>query len=76
MRLLHKIGAGIMVAGFFLVLAGGMSVRRGPSRKRSRSVGHRRGLARKAGLIIPRRAGPSSEIRAASPPAPLRAAWS
>jgi hypothetical protein len=30
MQLLHKIGAGIVVAGFLLVMAGGMTVHRGP----------------------------------------------
>jgi len=30
-RLLHKLGACIMVAGFLIVMAGGMSVRRDPT---------------------------------------------
>jgi len=30
MRLLQKLGAGMMVAGLFVVLSGGLSVRRGP----------------------------------------------
>lgn len=30
MRLLHKLGAGIMTVGLFLILVGGMSIKRGP----------------------------------------------